>query len=279
MQLIVKQLHTELTTEATLTAYLADNSPEIEPTRVRPAVLICPGGGYEFVSDREAEPVALRLLAAGYQALVLRYSVGQTHPYPAALLELATAMQLTRQNAAVWHINPNQIVVAGFSAGGHLAGSLGTNWDGALLKQYGFKAAKVKPNALMLAYPVITAGKFAHRASFLNLLGPNPTDAALAEVSLEHQVTPTTPPTFLWATVTDDTVPVENTLLFANALQTHHVSFELHLFPSGGHGLSLATHETYSQRNAYGIEPVVAQWVALFTKWVDTQFDRGPFVA
>lgn len=279
MQLIVKQLQTDLTNNATLTAYLADNSPEIEPARVRPAVLICPGGGYAFVSDREAEPVALRLLAAGYQALVLRYSVGQNHPYPAALLELATAMQLTRQNAAAWHINPDQIVVAGFSAGGHLAGSLGTSWDGPLLKRYGFNAAEVKPNALMLAYPVITAGKFAHRDSFLNLLGPKPDEAALAAVSLEHQVSPATPPTFLWATVTDDTVPVENTLLFANALQANHVSFELHLFPSGRHGLSLATHETYSQRNAYGIEPVVAQWVPLFTKWVDTQFNRGPFVA
>ena len=108
--------------EATLTTYAIDNSEEMEQDRLRPAIIICPGGGYEFLSDREAEPIAIKMMSFGFQAFVLHYSI-KPHVYPLALQELAASVQLIRQNHSQWHVDPEKIIVAGFSAGGHLAAS------------------------------------------------------------------------------------------------------------------------------------------------------------
>ena len=104
--------------EATLTTYVIDNSEEMEQDRLRPAIIICPGGGYEFLSDREAEPIAIKMMSFGFQAFVLHYSI-KPHVYPLALQELAASVQLIRQNHSQWHVDPEKIIVAGFSAGGH----------------------------------------------------------------------------------------------------------------------------------------------------------------
>lgn len=274
MKVIQQELTTPLSQNATLTSYVIDNSAEIDETKVRPAVVICPGGGYVNVSEREAEPVALQMVARGFQAFIVRYNVAP-HYFPTALLELAEAVKTIRQNANEWHVDPNQIIVAGFSAGGHLAASLGDFWSGELLKTYGYQADEIKPNGLLLAYSVITSGKFAHRGSFVNLLGDDFKDKAKREAqSLELQVNDQTPKTFLWTTYTDGAVPMENTMLFAEALRAHNINFELHIFPAGGHGLSLGNIETQHRGAKSTIQPEIQLWPDLFATWVHNQIEK-----
>lgn len=251
---------------ARLTTYIIENSPEIDINRKRPAIIICPGGGYEFLSDREAEPIAVKMMSYGYQAFVLEYSV-KPAVYPTALEELASAVRLVRQNSDDWHVDPERIIVAGFSAGGHLAASLGVLWqDDHLVQALGGKKEDWQPNGLLLAYPVLSSGEFAHEGSFKALLADN--YASLKdELSLEKRVSALTPPTFLWHTLEDGLVPAENSLLFADALRKAGVPYELHIFPKGGHGLSLATHET-GGRGDYERDEAVAVWPQLFATWV-----------
>lgn len=242
--------------QAKLTTYV------VEGLRERPGVLICPGGAYRFISPREAEAVALQFCAAGFNAFVLTYTVPPDH-YHLPLRELSQAVCEIRKRAADWNLDPDRIAVCGFSAGGHLAASLGVHWH--KLED----APMNKPNALILSYPVISSGEHKHAGSFENLLGPNPTPEMVEEMSLEKQVNPNTPPTFLWHTVEDDVVPVENSLLFASALQKNNILFELHVFPHGPHGLSLATVETDDGR---GISPHVGHWIGLCIEWLKELF-------
>ncbi|MBC6973637.1 alpha/beta hydrolase [Bacillus sp. CGMCC 1.60114] len=253
--------------EAKLYTYFLNNSPEIDSNRKRPTVIICPGGGYEFTSDREAEPIAIRMMAIGFNACVLRYSV---HPatFPTALLELSMAVSLIRQNAEQWHVDKNKIIVVGFSAGGHLAASLGVFWNRSFLSEsLGISNDEIKPNGILLSYPVITSGPYRHKDSFTALLGENH-DKSLQEVSLENHVSTDTPPTFLWHTYTDEPVPVENSFLFANALLKHKVHLEMHIYPNGIHGLSLGTEETKEKNNEWTIQPEVANWIEMAGRWI-----------
>ncbi|MEG0294211.1 alpha/beta hydrolase [Enterococcus sp.] len=250
---------------ASLTSYIISNTPEVDEQRKRPAVVICPGGGYEFTSDREAEPIALKMMNMGFHAFVLNYSV-KPNVYPQALLELATAVQIVRENHQEWGIDQDKIIIAGFSAGGHLAASLGVFWQSSYLleKMKGDKESW-QPNGLLLAYPVISSGEFGHEGSFKALLAEN-YEQMKVEMSLENQVNAMTPPTFLWHTLEDGLVPMENSLLFASQLRKQKIPFELHLFPNGGHGLSLATVAT--SREAHGVNEQVAVWPELFERWV-----------
>lgn len=235
----------------------------------RPAVLVCPGGGYTHTSQREAEAIAIQFNAAGFHAFVLYYSVApRKHPQP--LLDVSRAMCIIRQNAEQWNIIADKIAVCGFSAGGHLAGSLGVHWNKPyLLEQEGIVEGLNKPNALILSYPVITEGEFAHKGSFENLLGLGATQAQRDEMSVEKQVSAQTPVTFLWHTFADQSVPVENSLLFANALREYNIPFELHIYPDGGHGLSLATQETDK------VQPGVETWMQLCTNWLNREFSKN----
>ena len=168
--------------------YCLDNSEEIVPDRVRPSVLVIPGGGYEMTSDREAEPIAMQFLAAGFNAFVLRYSV-KPSVFPVALLEAADAMKMIREHAAEWHVDPEAIAVIGFSAGGHLAANLATSASDDVLAAHGYDPDAVRPNGLMLAYPVITSGPLAHRGSFDSLLGERRNDTeTLESVSIADAV-------------------------------------------------------------------------------------------
>ena len=251
-----------------LYTYVLDNSPEIDLNRVRPAVIICPGGGYTMTSDREAEAVAIRLNALGFQAFVLRYSVAPA-VFPRALAELATAVSTVRQHADEWHVDPNRIIVGGFSAGGHLAASLGVFWNHPFLTDiFSGDCTAWKPNALMLCYPVITSSIFSHRWSFVNLLG-NRYNELIDAVSIETQVHDQVPPVFLWHTDEDDGVPVENALLLATALKKHHIPMEMHIYAHGPHGISLATEET-STPFANTVVPECAGWIDLFASWAKT---------
>lgn len=271
MQIIKQNLVTPLSDQATLTSYIIDNSPEIDEDRTRPAIVICPGGGFNIVSAREGEPIALQMLARGFQAFVLNYSLAPAR-FPTQLLELAEAVKTIRQHANEWHVNPDQIVAAGFSAGGHIAAGLGTLWHSELFEEYGYNAADIKPNGLLLGYSVLTAGKYAHRGSMVNLLGDDFKDEKKrAFQSLEDHVDEKTPKAFMWTTFTDQAVPMENTLLFAEALRRHNIDFELHIFPTGSHGLSLGSEESQKKDNPTNIQPEVQVWPDLFATWVKNQ--------
>ncbi len=241
----------------------AIDSYVLEGDKRRPAILICPGGGYGFRSPRESEPVALRFNAAGFHAFVLQYSVApRRHPLP--LLDVSRAVGLLRENVDAWKIHPGRIALCGFSAGAHLAASLGVLRDR-------YEEPKLnRPDALILSYPVITSGIFAHKGSFENLLGPGASAEALEALSLELHVSAKTPPTFLWHTWADEAVPLENSLLFAGALRRAGVPFEFHVYPKGGHGLSLATGET----SEAGREPDlhVSSWMPLCLEWLGELF-------
>lgn len=252
--------------EPTLTAYCPDNALEC----TWPSVIICPGGSYQFVSSREAEPVALAFMAHGYNAFVLDYSVAPV-PYPTSLLELAASVAYIREKATHFHVNPDAVVLAGFSAGGHLAACLGTLWKHPVLAEHlPFQPNCWKPNALLLSYPVISFTQFAHKKSCESLLGDQ-CERLKHRLSLEKQVSGDTPPTFLWHTVADASVPVENSLLFANALQVNRIPFELHLYPQGGHGLSLCTAET-ARGESTRINPHCATWFSLCDQWLRLMF-------
>lgn len=251
---------------ATLTTYLLDNSKEMDINRKRPMILICPGGAYSFVSAREAEPIAIKMIGMGFHAAILRYSIAPAR-FPVALTQLAKAVAYIRNNHEEMNVLKDKIIVTGFSAGGHLAASLGTFWHEQFLNNImGVPMEQYKPNGLLLSYPVITSGEFAHRGSFDNLLGES-TDEQLERLSLEKQVSVMTPPTFLWHTYEDGSVPVENTLFFASALRKCNVPFELHIYPRGGHGLALANEETMSA-SGNGVQSECTSWISLAGTWI-----------
>lgn len=255
-----------------LYTYFLDDSPEFGRKKERPVVLICPGGGYGMTSDREAEPIAMKILANGYHAAVLRYSCAPA-VYPTALLEVGKAMVYLHKNAAKFKIDTDQIFIQGSSAGGHLAASYGVFWtQGFLRETLVVEQELLKPAGLILSYPVITSGKYAHGDSFHNLLGSRYEE--LKDVmSLEHQVNEDTPPTFLWHTAADDTVSAQNSILFAGALAEHNISAEFHLFPQGGHGLGLANRITMNTSGT-GIQKECEKWIDLACEWIEQQADK-----
>ena len=180
---------------AVLDLFLPYNSVEMgREHQKRPCLLVCPGGGYAMVSEREGEPIALCFLPQGFNVFVLRYSVAP-HRFPTQLLEVAAAMQLICQKAEEWNCDTDKIAIMGFSAGGHLAGHYSNRYNGPEVRQY-FPQG-VKPAASLLCYPVVTAGEYAHLGSFLNLLGHEPDEKEQADFSLEKMVTDDTPPAFL----------------------------------------------------------------------------------
>ena len=252
-----------------LYTYFLDSSIEMRPNEKRPVILMCPGGGYEMISDREAEPMAMQFLAMGYHVAILRYSVCPVR-YPAALLQVAESVLYLKEHADEYHIDPEKIVVQGCSAGGHLAANYGIAWNSPFLtKLMGMEndPERLCVAGLLLCYPVITSGEKAHEESFRNLLGEQ-YEEKKEELSLENQVTPDTPPTFLWHTATDETVPVENSLYFFQACLQQGVSAELHIYPVGGHGRSLANEET-CRANGIGVQKECQSWIGLAQTWLE----------
>lgn len=248
----------ELTGGGTLTLYLRESVEAMLHFRQRPLVLVVPGGGYNHVSPREGDPVALQFAAAGYHTAVLHYAVGDSARDALPMRQLAQAIGLVRQYAEQWNILPDQIALCGFSAGGHLALS-GAVWDIPGMED------QPRPNALLLAYPVVTAGEYAHRGSFVQLTGTQDI-AAHQRFTLEDKITPATPPVFVWHTMEDETVPVENTLLLLNALHKAGVPCEVHLFEKGCHGTSISTPEVDADSTHRH------RWVKLAVEWLNDTF-------
>jgi acetyl esterase/lipase len=242
-------------------------SPGLQAGRRRPLVIVCPGGGYQYTSDREAEPVALRFLARGFHAAVLRYSV--LTPLPRPMQELARAILAARERADEHGLDPHQIYVCGFSAGGHVAAGLGVLWDQPELEARVVPPEAMRPDGLILAYAVIdlTTVDRPDLGLVSAVFGrPDPPPELVARYGLDQRVTPETPPAFIWHTAADQIVPAANALRFAAALDAQQVPYELHVFERGGHGLALADETTDTDGHLFNREAQV--WVELAVAWV-----------
>ena len=239
---------------------------------IRKAMVICPGGAYSHLSAfREGEAVAQAFLPQGFNCFVLHYSVAESgKTFPAQLIQAAKTVQYVRQHAEAFCIDPENVFICGFSAGGHLAGSLAILWD----KPYVREAVGdgYRPNGAVLIYPVITPDKTlgGHRGSFYNLLGTKePTDAQLQEVNLLEQVTEKAVPAFLMHTTDDQAVGVCNSLLLGQAYSKVGVPFEMHIYTGAAHGVALANAITNGDVYA-DCNPNIAKWVELAAAWTDT---------
>lgn len=222
---------------ATLKTYIWDDSEELAVTS-RPAVLVLPGGGYTFCSDREAEPVAMAYMAEGFQTFVLRYTT--VRKFEPAFGEAQTALDLIRENAARWHIRKNAVAVCGFSAGGHLACAMGV-------------LAKNKPNAMILGYPAVIGKDW---------------EKITEEVpDLVSRVGMDTAPCFITAACDDMVVPIQNAIALMEALHGNGVPFETHIYRQGGHGYSIAKNHT-SCGEGEPIPQRVAQWFPNSVQWL-----------
>ena len=245
---------TEAADIPTLTPYLPPKEK-----RTGAAIVICPGGGYRALADHEGRPVAEWLNSLGIAAFVLKYRLGPRYGHPAPLQDAARALRTVRARAAEWDIRPDRIGILGFSAGGHLASTLGTHFD---VGQPGhhdpIERVSSRPNLMVLIYPVISMkGPAAHSGSRRNLLGPAPTPELLTLLSNEEQVTKETPPAFLIHTVEDQGVPYENSLMFAQALRKAGVAHEFHLYERGRHGFGLALND-----------PILSSWPRRCADWL-----------
>jgi acetyl esterase/lipase len=242
----------------TLTIYLPDSAKAAGF-----GVVVCPGGGYQMLAmDHEGRQVAQWLNGLGIAAFVLKYRLGPRYHHPVEMQDGQRAMRFVRFHAQDYGIAADRIGVWGFSAGGHLASTLGTHFDrGNPDAADPIERVSCRPDFMILAYPVISfAAPYVHKGSMHNLLGDNPGPQVVQSLSNELQVTTETPPTFLFATGSDEAVPVENSVLFYEALRRNHVAAELHIFERGPHGVGLAPKD-----------PALSVWPTLLANWFRTR--------
>ncbi len=233
----------------------------------RAAMVVIAGGGYCFIANnREGEPVAINYFAAGYNCFLLDYSIGDKAAFPRPVQDVSKAIVHIRRNAEKYNIDPERIYVIGFSAGGHLAASIGSFWAEDWAKaDDDMVEGENKPTAVLTCYPVITGDeRYSHHDSIMRVLGypidkTDATEEELARYSIEKNISEKTVPTFIWHTFEDTCVPLENALVYASALKEKGINFEMHIYPKKDHGLSIATKETW-----WGAEhlndPHVATW-------------------
>jgi acetyl esterase/lipase len=239
----------------TITVYPAPNTPP----GGAPAIVVCPGGGYGGLAGHEAEPIAQWLNTFGVTGVVLKYRLGPRYHHPVMLQDAQRAVRTVRSRAAEWKIDSKRVGILGFSAGGHLAATASTQFDG------GDPAAadpvdrlSSRPDVSVLVYPVITmTDPHTHGGSRRNLLGESPTAEQVEAMSAEKRVTKDTPPAFIFHTADDQAVPVENAILYASALRKHGVPFELHVYETGRHGVGLATND-----------PILRTWTERCADWL-----------
>ncbi len=247
-----------------LEAYVSDITPY-----QRKALLVIPGGGYQFVSDREGEPVALAFMPHGFNTFVLHYSVARKKKFPSQLIEASAAVKHIKEHAAEYFIRPEEVFAVGFSAGGHLCASLGILWKQkeiyeTLQMPYGYN----RPRGIMPIYPVISADPaISHFGSFQNLLcSDTPDPSEMETCSLEKHVDADSSPAFLVHTANDQAVDVRNSLVMANAYTENKVPYELHIFPDAPHGMSLCNAITGGTEPKFD-NPLIADWVRMAANW------------
>ena len=241
--------------EPTLTIFLPEASKAVGT-----GVVVCPGGGYVHLAfDHEGVKVAEWLNTLGVAAFVLKYRLGPRYHYPAQFEDVQRAFRIVRSHAKEFGISPDRIGIMGFSAGGHLASTLGTHFEaGDPNAADPLARLSSRPDFMVLGYPVITMlPPYAHESSRHYLLGDHPSPALVKELSNELQVTPQTPPTFLFLTDDDNVVPSENSVMFYQALHKAHVPAEIHIFQHGPHGFGLATGN-----------PQLSIWPTLLQNWL-----------
>lgn len=252
--------------EASLLGYLQDYVEDGGIKNLRPSVVICAGGAYRFLSWREKDHAAMLFLAQGYNVFLLDYSVKEEAKDLNPLLEASDAVMRIRQHAVEWLCDPMRVAILGFSAGAHVAASLAVHHASERLLSLGkVEDEQNRPDACILCYPVITSGPYAHRESIDWVTGKREEEKEF--FSLEKQVNDHVPPCFIWHTVEDESVPVENSMLFASALRKHHIPFELHLFQHGAHGLSTCDGEVNTPQDAD------RAWINLCLTWLGNLFD------
>ena len=249
----------------------------------RDAILVIPGGGYGSVcTDREGEPIALSFFAKGLNAFVLNYRVigntkagkeGKTVTYPAQLTDAGRAMIYIKEHADELSVNRDRVFAVGFSAGGHLCGSLATMFEyPEILDYFGEKAIEIRPTGAVLAYPVVKAFEKAHFGSFVNLLGKpysEITEEEKIRFSLDSAANEKSSPMFIWHTVEDTLVPVENSLQLGIALQNKGVPYMMELYPYGPHGLALSNEITEYGNPDY-VQPMAECWIERACEWFKT---------
>lgn len=208
------------------------------------AMVICPGGGYGFLSPREGHDYALWLNLHGVTCFVLKYRLGSHgYHYPVEYEDVERAIRWVRAHAGEYHIDSHRVGIMGSSAGGHLASMALTHFDfGVTNSTDPIERESSRPDLGILCYPVITMGPFTHEGSKNYLLGLHPSQKLVKYTSSELQVTAHTPSCFIWCTYQDKTVPMENSMMFAEALRKHHVPFALHIYENGHHGLALGAN-------------------------------------
>ncbi|MDE7066576.1 alpha/beta hydrolase [Schaedlerella arabinosiphila] len=288
--------------DVTLTTYILQDSPELLNGKDRPAVIICPGGGYFNCSDREAEPIALKFASMGYHAFVLRYSTycegtgafpdlskpltAKAHcQNPVPVREIGQAMLIVREHAREWLVDVDRIAVCGFSAGAHNAAMYAANWHTDMISgHFGKEKELFRPAAAILGYmlsdyiymkeavkdasPMDQAFFAASNTAFLG--EAEPSDEVLAAVSPARNVTEHMPPVFLWATAEDELVPVQHSIRMAHALADKKIPFELHIFEEGPHGLALSDQS--SAESLSQVYPDAAKWADLAGAWLKKRF-------
>lgn len=273
--------------EVTLSALLWEESPALQDAqRPRPAILICPGGGYHNIATREADPIAVRFASMGYHTFVLRYSLYSegTCLYPQPLLDIAKAMLFIRDHAAAWQLDAERIGLCGFSAGGHNALLYAVQWSQPIItSHFSRPVADLRPALCIAGYAVVDymgwpdeqcpnpTTREVRDECRLGLLGTKtPEQSLLRRVDPTRYVTADTPPMFLWATAADVKVPAANTLHMALKLMQAGIPVETHIFESGEHGLALA--EPASAGINRKVEPAAAQWSRLCDTWLQKRF-------
>lgn len=237
-----------------LTVYLPP-----EDVRTGAAVVILPGGGYKMLAtDHEGHDVARWLISHGIAGIMATYRRGEAYRHPVPLADAQRAIQTVRARAAAWDIDPDRVGILGFSAGGHLASTTGTLFSAALGPDDAIAAQSARPDFMLLLYPVISmTTEHTHQGSKWHLLGGDPAPELVRRMSTELQVTPETPPTFLFHTNEDTAVPPENSVLFYQALRQAGVPAEMHIYEPGRHGLGLAPEH-----------PTLHTWPDLAINWM-----------
>lgn len=244
---------------------------EQEP--LRPAMITCPGGAWTCLSPNEGEPVALTFLKEGYACFVLNYSIGDFSSFPAPLIEISWAIKTIREHATEWHIDPNKIAISGYSAGASVCSMSATQWmDPVIVKELGASSEVYRPNAAILAYGCNDLATIFDAPANDDLIVPTPgkiTADRTPQIDVVNFVTKDTAPIFFYHCRYDEYVPVKNTWLLAEKLDELKLPFEMHIFGSGHHGMSVNNKLTVGQET---IDDSVTQWVPLCLAWLDKVF-------